>query len=60
MVSENKKKKMGRPTNNPKETRITARLDSETNEILEQYSMEKNKTKAESIRHSIRLLKKEL
>ncbi|WP_317316174.1 hypothetical protein [Peptostreptococcus russellii] len=47
----------GRPTDNPKETRITVRLDSESNKILEEYSKKNKKTRAESIRDGIKKLK---
>ena len=50
--------KMGRPTDNPKETRITVRLDSESNKILNEYCDEKQISKADAIREAIKGLKK--
>ena len=49
---------MGRPTDNPKETRITVRLDSESNMILNEYCDEKQISKADAIREAIKGLKK--
>lgn len=49
--------KMGRPTDNPKETRITVRLDSESNKILNEYCDEKQISKADAIREAIKGLK---
>ena len=50
--------KMGRPTDNPKGTRITVRLDSESNKILNEYCDEKQISKADAIRKAIKGLKK--
>lgn len=50
--------KIGRPTDNPKETRITVRLDSEANKILNGYCDEKQISKADAIREAIKRLKK--
>ncbi len=50
-------KKMGRPTDNPKNSRLDIRLDDECIEILEQYSKQENKSKAESARIGIKKLK---
>lgn len=49
---------MGRPTDNPKETRITVRLDSESNKILNEYCVKKQISKADAIREAIKGLKK--
>ena len=35
------KKKMGRPTDNPKDVRITVRLDAESADILKKYCEQK-------------------
>ena len=48
---------MGRPMDNPKETRITVRLDSESNKILNEYCDEKQISKADAIREAIKGLK---
>lgn len=50
-------KKMGRPTDNPKNSRLDIRLDNECLEILEKYSKQENKSKAESARIGIKKLK---
>ena len=36
------KKKMGRPTNDPKDVKLTVRVNKATNEILEKYCKENN------------------
>ena len=52
------KKKIGRPTENPKSAdRITVRLDDESNKILTDYCKRKNVDKAEGIRVGIKSLK---
>jgi len=50
-------KKIGRPTDNPKNSRLDIRLDNECIEILEKYSKQENKSKAESARIGIKKLK---
>ena len=50
-------KKIGRPTDNPKNSRLDIRLDDECIEILEKYSKQENKSKAESARIGIKKLK---
>ncbi|HHL2038316.1 TPA: hypothetical protein ACY4Q9_002859 [Clostridium perfringens] len=50
-------KKMGRPTQNPKNDRITVRLDDETKQILESYCEKENVDKAEGVRRGIKCLK---
>ncbi|WP_207689090.1 hypothetical protein [Criibacterium bergeronii] len=52
-----KKTKMGRPTDNPKETRITVRLDEESRDILEKYSKKNSISKNETVRLGIKKLK---
>ena len=48
-------KKLGRPTDNPKNTKLTVRVDAETLEILEKYCKKENISKMEGIRSVIRL-----
>ena len=51
----------GRPKiDNPKNERITVRLDNETASILNQYCEQKKVEKAEAIRKGIKKLKSEL
>lgn len=50
--------KMGRPTDNPKEERITVRLDAECTEILSEYCKEKKIARADAVREGIKRLKK--
>ena len=50
-------KKMGRPTQNPKNDRVTVRLDEETKQILESYCEKENVDKAEGVRRGIKCLK---
>lgn len=50
------KKKMGRPTDNPKRHEIKARIDDDTYKILNDYCEKQGKTKAEGIRDGIRKL----
>lgn len=51
------KKKMGRPTNNPKSKPRQVRLDEECNEILSKYCEQENISYAEGIRRGIKKLK---
>lgn len=57
---ENGKKKMGRPTDNPKNVRITVRLDEECSQILNNYCGQEKVEKAEAIRRSIYKLKSDI
>lgn len=50
--------KVGRPTDNPKEERITVRLDAESVQILNDYCNEKNIARADAVREGIKRLKK--
>lgn len=50
------KKKIGRPTNDPKEIKLTVRVNKETNDRLEKYCIENNLTKVEGIRVAINSL----
>ena len=54
------KKKMGRPTDNPKETSIHVRLDAECVEVLEKYCEQENIGRAEATRQGIICLKDKL
>ena len=48
--------KVGRPTDNPKEERVTVRIDSECSEILSDYCKKNNVNKGEAIRTGIKRL----
>lgn len=52
----NDKKKIGRPTDELKDIKITVRISQETNKRLEQFSEENKLTKAESVRKAIERL----
>ena len=52
----NGKKKIGRPTNDPKEIKLTVRVSKETNDRLEEYCKENNLTKVEGIRVALNRL----
>ena len=54
-----RRKKMGRPTDNPKGRPIHVRLDAEADAILEAYCVRENVTRAEAIRRGISLLNKQ-
>lgn len=54
------KKKMGRPTDNPKGTSIHVRLDEECVEILKEYCAQENVGRAEATRRGIIGLKDKL
>ena len=51
------KKKMGRPTDNPKGTSIHVRLDKESDAILGMYCKQKQVHKTEAVRRGIKKLK---
>ncbi len=50
------KKKIGRPTNNPKSNPIHVRLDNKSLEILDKYCEQENIKRTEGIRQGIQLL----
>lgn len=51
----------GRPkSDNPKEDRITVRLDNEHSKILQDYCVQENVERAEAIRRGIRKLKADI
>ena len=52
------KRKMGRPTDNPKGRPIHVRLDAEADTILEAYCAKERVTRGEVIRRGICLLRK--
>ena len=52
--------KLGRPTDNPKDERITVRLDKEASEILNAYCNQENIGKAEAIRQGIKKLEDDI
>lgn len=54
------KKKMGRPTDNPKGVSAHVRLDAECEGILTQYCEQEHVSKMEAIRRGIKKLKDEL
>lgn len=49
-------RKAGRPTTNPKNRRVQAKLDEETDAILMEYCRAHQLTESEAIRCAIRLL----
>ncbi len=51
-------KKMGRPTANPKNTKITIRIDDEVREILDNYCKKKCVSRTTAITDGIRKLEK--
>lgn len=54
------KKKMGRPTDNPKSKPIHVRLDENTNTIIDKYMERYKVSRAEAIREGIQQLEKHL
>lgn len=54
------KKKIGRPTDNPKLEKLTVRLDSETSDILAVYCLQESITKAEGLRRGVLKLKEDI
>lgn len=52
------KKKMGRPTNDPKNTQFSIRFDETTLNILDEYCKEENVSRTEGVRRAVRKLKK--
>lgn len=53
-------KKMGRPTDNPKSWRISARLDAESRAVLEAYMRQEQITAMEAVRRGIKKLREDL
>ena len=52
--------RMGRPTDNPKNHKVTVRLDDEAAKILEMYCKQENVEKGEATRRAIKKLASEL
>ena len=52
------KKKLGRPTDNPKRHEIKVRFDDYTLAILDEYCQKNDKKRTEGIRIAVRKLKK--
>lgn len=52
------RKKMGRPTDNPKPTQLAVRFDCETLQILDNYCQKERVSRAEGVRQAVRKLKK--
>ena len=50
----------GRPTDNPKQERITVRLDEQSSKILQKYCEQENVEKAEAIRRGVKKLADEI
>ena len=57
---EEKKKKMGRPTDCPKKKPRQVRLDDECSEILDKYCEQEKIAQAEGIRRGIEKLKEDI
>lgn len=51
-------KKLGRPTTNPKNTKITIRIDDEVRNILDNYCEKKGVSRTTAITDGIRKLEK--
>ena len=51
------KKKMGRPTDNPKTVQFSVRFDSDTLKILDEYCAENQFTRPQGVREAVRKLK---
>lgn len=51
-------KKLGRPTDNPKNNKITIRIDDEVLKILDAYCKKKNVTRTSAITEGIKKLEK--
>lgn len=54
------KKKMGRPTDNPKNVRINVRLDAECERIVTKYVKKYEVSQAEAIRRGIKMLSQDV
>lgn len=50
----------GRPTDNPKNNKITVRLDDESTEIMEKYCKQESVEKAEAVRRGLKKLKSDI
>jgi hypothetical protein len=56
-VNMTSKKKMGRPTDNPKRIKLSVRVDEKTLELLDGYCKRKGITRMEGIRQGIQRLR---
>lgn len=54
------KKKMGRPTDNPKDLQFNVRVDAECAEILDKYQKQEGVNRMETVRRGIKKLKDDL
>lgn len=54
------KKKMGRPTSNPRPHKLSIRINDESKQILEKYCNEKNVNKTEAIERGIKKLESDI
>lgn len=52
--------KMGRPTDNPKNYKITVRLDEKSSNILQRYCEQEQIEKGEAVRRGIKKLESDL
>ena len=52
--------KMGRPTDNPKNYKITVRLDDESARIMNTYCKQENIERAEAVRRGLKKLESEI
>lgn len=52
--------KTGRPTDNPKNNRITVRLDNKSADIMEKYCKQEAIEKAEAVRRGLKKLENEI
>lgn len=50
----------GRPTDNPKNNKITVRLDEESSRIMEQYCEQESIEKAEAVRRGLKKLEADI
>ena len=53
------RKKMGRPTDNPKSTQFRVRFDQEALRILDEFCKKESISRPEGVRRAVRRLKKE-
>lgn len=51
---------MGRPTDNPKAHKVTVKLDQESKDILDAYSLQETVSNSEAVRRGIKKLKDDL
>lgn len=52
--------KTGRPTNNPKNNKITVRLDAESTRIMQEYCEQENVERAEAVRRGLKKWEKDI